>query len=55
MKDSALVEITKVVGVNASAVGVMFTHLNESLTSLALTLSSIYTLYKLYKEIKTKK
>lgn len=55
MSDSTIVNISKVVGVNAAAITSMFAHLNEFLTTLALSLSTFYTLYKIIKDIRTGK
>jgi hypothetical protein len=55
MNDSTIVNVSKVVGVNAAAVTSMFTHLNEFLTALTLSLSAGYTLYKILQDIRKKK
>ncbi len=55
MNDSTIVNISKVVGVNAAAVTSMFANLNEFLTTLTLSLSTAYTLYKIIKDIREKK
>ncbi len=53
MKDSTT-HIIQVIGANAAALGVTFSHINELLTSISLTLATAYTIYKFIKEINTK-
>lgn len=55
MNDSTIVNISKVVGVNAAAVTSMFTNLNEFLTAFTLSLSAAYTLFKLIKDLRPKR
>jgi hypothetical protein len=49
MKDTTI-NVVKVVGVNAAALSNMFTHVNEVLTAISLTLASAYTIYKFVKD-----
>jgi hypothetical protein len=53
--DSTGVHIAQVIGANASAWTIAFTHLNEALTALSLALASAYTVYKFVGEIRKKK
>ncbi len=52
---TAITHIAQVVGVNAAAVSVAFTNINELLTTLSLVLASGYTLYRWFKDLKKKK
>lgn len=57
MKDSTntIINIAKVVGVNASAISVSLASVNQLLTTISVSLATIYTIYKFIKDIKTKK
>ena len=50
-----LTSILQVVGANAAALGITFSQINEMLTALSLMLASAFTIYKFFKEIKSKK
>lgn len=53
MKDTTT-HIAQVVGANAAAWSLTFTHINELLTSISLVLATAYTIYKFIKEWKKK-
>ena len=52
---TTIAHISQVIGVNASAVGVALSHINEMLTTLSLTLATGFTIYKMIKEWKSNK
>jgi hypothetical protein len=54
MKDS-IIHVAQVAGVNATAWLITFGEINQLLTTLSLLSAIIFTLYKLYKEIKRNK
>jgi flagellar biogenesis protein FliO len=47
--------VAQVVGANAAAWSVAFSHINEALTALSLVLASAYTIYKFIQDHRRKK
>ena len=53
MKDT-VIHVAQVAGVNIAAWAITFGEINQLLTTVSLLSAIIFTLYKLYKEVKKK-